>query len=145
MTEDMTESELSSYAIDRLRDQIDWYESKSAMNKRWHYGAWVWLTVSAMTIPVIVSVGFISQAAEVCFALLGVILVWMWVGMRMRLCGWYGNWQDYRATAESLKKEQHLLFGRAGAYAESDRPHSLFVERCESLISTRHSKPFTTP
>ena len=120
--------------IERLEDQIAWYDSKSTHNQRmfkWlkvtEIGAAAFIPFSAgMGMPVLVTGG------------LGV-LVTVLEGLQ-HLNQYQHDWITYRSTCESLKHEKYLYLAKAGPYAAAADPHALLAERVESLVSQEHAK-----
>jgi Protein of unknown function (DUF4231) len=120
--------------MQRLEDQIEWYDRRSRRNQR---------TFKVLKIAVIASAAVIPLLAA--FALppwvvgaLGVIIA-VTEGVQ-QLNQYHANWIAYRSTCETLKHEKFLYLGKAGPYAASRNPHSLLAERIESMVSQEHAK-----
>jgi hypothetical protein len=120
-------------AWDRLQDQLDWYDRKSAHHKRWFQRVKVGQIVIAAAIPAVAAAG---ASAAVAGALGAVIVV---LEGLQQLFQFHENWLTYRATAEALKHEQYLFLAGAGPYTAAARPSVLLAERVESLVSQEHA------
>ena len=123
----------TAVTLERLDDQISWYNGKSAINRRWHYRLKVATLISAGVIPVTAAVGSPSYVAGT----LGVFVVIV-EGLQ-QLFQFHQNWVNYRGTCESLKHEKFLFLALAGAYANADHPQRLLAERIEGLLSTENT------
>ena len=122
--------------MERLEDQIAWYDRKSQTNQR----AFKWIKMieilAAAVIPFLAAsklpdVGWVTGA-------LGVLITVL-EGM-LHLNQYQQNWIAYRSTCESLKHEKYVYLGKAAPYANVADPHALLAERIESLVSQEHAK-----
>jgi hypothetical protein len=54
---------------------------------------------------------------------------------------WRDQWLMYRATAESLRREESLYLAKAGPYADHTTPKALamLAERAEQLTASEHT------
>jgi hypothetical protein len=120
--------------LERLDDQISWYDRKSSYNQRWYRRLKIITLVSGALIPALAMVqGFQPVAAG-----LGVVIVIV-EGLQ-QLNQYQNNWTSYRSTCESLKHEKYLFLAEAGPYATVEKPISLLAERIEGLVSQEHAK-----
>ena len=120
--------------LQRLEDQIAWYDRKSGENQRrfkLFKGAQL---VAAAAIPVAATLGAHSAVA----ATLGAMVVVM-EGFQ-QLNQYQQNWTLYRSNAEALKHEKFLFLAHAGPYAHVEDGHALLADRIEGLISQEHAK-----
>ena len=117
----------------RLDDQINWYDSKSAWNKKIYKQLKMLTLALAISIPLVALTGFNKITA-----VLGAMIAFL-EGLQ-QMNQYHDNWISYRSTAESLKHEKHLFLAKAGPYAVSDNPFALLAERVESLVSQEHAK-----
>ncbi len=124
----------SNPTVERLEDQITWYDNKSVVNQRWHKTLKVTEIIAAAMIPF--AAGFGAHA--VLIGGLGVCIVVL-EGLQA-LNQYQQNWITYRSTCEELKHEKYLWLAKAGPYLKADNPDALFAERVESLISREHAK-----
>jgi hypothetical protein len=122
--------------MERLEDQIGWYDRKSLRNQRVFKRIKVVEILSAALIPFLAVVAF--KGAMLLTAALGV-LVTVFEGL-LHLNQYQQNWTSYRATCESLRHEKYLYLANAGPYARIDDPHKLLAERIESLVSQEQAK-----
>jgi hypothetical protein len=105
----------------RLTEQIAWYERAAGQAQLRYRGLKVLEIVVAAAIPAAAAVG----AGVGLVGVLGAIVVVL-AGVQS-LFGFQTNWTTYRATAESLKREQHLYLARAGLYEGEDRDVRLAI------------------
>ncbi|CAA0145596.1 conserved hypothetical protein [Tenacibaculum maritimum] len=106
----MTEEE---YIKERVDDQIDWYEEKSAVNKKYHLWTKGLVIVFAALIPF--AAGFISEQTiwlNYVIAILGVLTA-IFTGLSA-LLKFQEKWNEYRTTSETLKHEKYLFRTQAG-------------------------------
>jgi hypothetical protein len=122
--------------IERLEDQINWYDRKSRSNMRWYKRLKISEIASAAVIPFLAA----SNIPHAVFAtgILGV-LVTLFEGT-LQLNQYHENWIRYRSTCESLKHEKYIYLASAGPYPNVEKPRALLAERVESLISQEHAK-----
>lgn len=122
-----------SYLIERLDDQINWYDRKSQYNQKWFkrlkkvemiFSAAIPIAVSFMEGPLFLKI-FIATAG-------GIISI---ATATHGIYNFQENWIEYRNTCETLKHEKYLYLTKTGIYAEAEDPFRLLVERCESIIS----------
>ena len=124
----------SSPTMDRVDDQIGWYDRKSLTNQRWYK----WLKIAAIVAAALVPFAAGLGAPTFLTAGLGVAIVIL-EGLQ-GLNQYQQNWINYRSTCEALKHEKYLYLAGAGPYLKSDNADALFAERAESLISREHAK-----
>jgi hypothetical protein len=119
--------------VDRLEDQLAWYEEKSTHHKRWFQSLKVCQIVVAAAIPAVAAAG---ASAGVAGALGAVVVVMEGLQQVFRF---QENWIAYRGTAEALKHEKFLFLASAGPYARPDGRDRLLAERVEGLVSQEHA------
>jgi hypothetical protein len=122
--------------IQRLEDQIAWYDVRSRSNMRWYKRIKISEIASAAVIPFLAA----SSIPHAVFAtgILG-MLVTLFEGT-LQLNQFHENWIRYRSTCESLKHEKYIYLANAGPYPNVEKPRALLAERVESLISQEHAK-----
>jgi Protein of unknown function (DUF4231) len=118
---------------ERLQDQLDWYEAKSADHRRWYQSLKVTQIVVAAAIPVVAAAG---ASAAVAGGLGAAVVV---LEGLQQVFQFQQNWLGYRSTAEALKHEKFLRLAEAGPYAAATRPDALLAERVEALVSQEHA------
>lgn len=120
--------------MERLEDQISWYDSRSMRNQRlYRYLKWIEIIAAAL-IPFLAG----AHARAWITGTVGVLVVAL---EGVQQLGQYDhNWISYRSTCESLKHEKFLYLANAGPYASAADPHSLLAERIEGQISQEHAK-----
>jgi hypothetical protein len=120
--------------LDRLEDQISWYDKKSAANQSWYKWMKMLTMVSAVFVPVLSVQDWGRQFA----AALGIIIV-LAEGLQ-QLNQFQANWIAYRSTCEALKHEKYLYLAQAGPYQSTDARVTQLAERIEGLVSQEHAK-----
>ena len=125
--------------IDRLEDQIKWYDRESARSKR------MFKRLKTATLAISVSIPLSAAFATRYPLYTGVITGTMGASIALleglqQLNQYHQNWITYRSTAESLKHEKFLFLSTAGPYAAAENPRALLAERIESLVSQEHAK-----
>jgi Protein of unknown function (DUF4231) len=119
--------------MERLEDQLAWYEAKSTHHRRWYQSLKVAQLVVAAAIPAVAAAG---ASAGVAGGLGAVVVV---LEGLQQLFQFQQNWIAYRGTAEALKHEKYLYLAGAGAYARADRRDARLAERVEALVSQEHA------
>jgi hypothetical protein len=119
--------------VERLEDQLAWYEAKSRHHSRWFQSLKVGQLVVAAAIPAVAAAGASAGVAGA----LGAVVVVM-EGLQ-QLFQFQQNWIAYRGTAEALKREKFLFLAGAGPYAQPDGRDRLLAERVENLVSQEHA------
>jgi hypothetical protein len=122
--------------MERLEDQLAWYDRKSMVNQRMYRRIKVLEIVAAATIPFLASLGL--PHIIIVTGGLGVLITVL-EGL-LHLNQYQQNWINYRSTCEALKHEKYTFLGKASPYANVSDPHALLAERIESLVSQEHAK-----
>jgi hypothetical protein len=122
--------------MDRLEDQIGWYDRKSLANQRYFKRIKMVEIMAAALIPFLSA--FRSPAMMWGTGALGVMITVL-EGM-LHLNQYQQNWVAFRSTCESLKHEKYVYLGKASPYASATDPHALLAERIESMVSQEHAK-----
>lgn len=125
------------YMKDRVDNQIDWYDKKSAFNQKWLKRLQVIAILSASTIPFLA--GYSSgedETIRVCIGILGLIVAA--ITAVLSLYKFQEHWLEYRTTCESLRHEKYLYLTQTVPYNAEDA-FSSFVQRIESLISKENT------
>ena len=122
--------------IERLEDQIGWYDRKSRTSQRIFKLVKIVEILAAATIPFLASID--RREARWATAALGVMITIL-EGL-LHLNQYQQNWIAYRSTCESLKHEKYTFLARASSYANSPDARALLAERIESLVSQEPAK-----
>lgn len=122
--------------VDRLEEQISWYDLKSESNMQWFKRIKLTEIVSAAIIPLL-AVSHLPRVAVVT-GVLGVLIT-VFEGT-LQLNQYHENWIRYRSTCESLKHEKYVYLANAGPYSSAEKPRALLAERMEALVSQEHAK-----
>jgi hypothetical protein len=125
------------YLEQRLDNQIDWYERKGRRNRLWFLALRAFEIVLAAGIPLLTSVvrdkpdiGILLGSMSVAIAVIAGILA---------LFRFQELWIEYRATAETLKREKFMFLAQSGPYA-SPGAFGALVERVETLLAAESTK-----
>lgn len=122
--------------MERLEDQIAWYDRKSIANQRTYKRIKVIEICAAAMIPFLAGL----RRPEIPMVTGGLgVLVTVLEGL-LHLNQYQQNWTGYRSTCEALKHEKYTYLAKASPYASVPDPHALLAERVESLISQEHAK-----
>jgi hypothetical protein len=122
--------------MDRLEDQIGWYDRKSLTNQR-YFKRIKMIEISAAAMIPLLSAFRLPRMMWVTGSL--GVLITILEGI-LHLNQYQQNWIAYRSTCESLKHEKYVYLGKASPYASAVDPHALLAERIESLVSQEHAK-----
>jgi hypothetical protein len=122
--------------LERLEDQIGWYDRKSISNMHWFKRLKMTEILAAAIIPFLAATHL--PRAAVATGVLGVLIT-VFEGM-LQLNQYHENWIRYRSTCESLKHEKYIFLANAAPYSNVENPRALLAERVESLVSQEHAK-----
>lgn len=125
------------YLEQRLNDQISWYDRKSTTNQRWFKRLRFAEIVVAATIPFLS--GFVDRWFPVKIAIGAFGVVVAVIASLLGLLQLQEHWIEYRATAESLRKEKFLFLTQTDPYDKNDAFH-LLVQRVEALLSKENTE-----
>ncbi len=122
--------------LERLEDQIAWYDRKSQRAQAWFKRLKIVQLVTAGIIPFLAtfSIPYSGQAT----AFLGLVI--LIVEGLQQLNQYQTNWISYRSTCEALQHEKYLFLAGAGPYLKAEEPLPLLADRVEGLISQEHAK-----
>jgi hypothetical protein len=122
--------------MERLQDQIQWYDRKSRSAQRLFKRIKVVEILAAALIPLLAGESFLHD--KLVTAGLGVLITIL-EGI-LHLNQYQQLWSTYRSTCEALKHEKYVYLAQAGPYAGAASPHGLLAERVESLVSQEHAQ-----
>jgi hypothetical protein len=136
MSTQATQAPGSDPIMERLDDQIGWYDRKSVINQRYYKRAKIVEIVAAAMIPFLAAL----HRPEIMWVIGGLgMLITVLEGM-LHLNQYDQNWFSYRSTCEMLKHEKYVYLMKAPPYAGATDAHALLAERIESLVSQEHAK-----
>jgi hypothetical protein len=124
--------------LDRLEDQISWYDKRS------HYNQIAFKTVKMLEIC---AAAVVAGGAAVSLPILVISSLGMGIVVLegvQHLNQYQNNWISYRSTCEALKHEKYLYLGSAGPYGSAEDRMKLLAERIEGLVSQEHAKWIST-
>jgi len=121
--------------MDRLEDQISWYNKNSL---RSHF---LFKMLKAVVIVCAALIPLLSGLQATLPWLTGSLgaLIAVLEGLQ-QLNQYQQNWILYRSTCESSKREKYLYLAKAGPYAGVSDARALLAERIESLGSEEEAK-----
>ncbi len=126
------------YLRDRIDDQIQYYERKSALNRRRHYTAKTVVIISGALIPILIGYSTEGRESLKYFAgVLGVIITIVEGIMNLRK--YQETWATYRLTIEALRREKLLFQSGVGDYQNEAEAFPNFVFKAEQILSTENS------
>ena len=121
------------YIKNRLEQQIDWYNDKSKLNKRYYKTAKLIVIIVSVSIPFLA--GFINDDRtwlKIVVAIGGLLIAFL-EGIS-NLNKYHDNWVNYRQSAEYLEREKLLFLTKSGPYRENNSLQDL-VERVEHFTN----------
>jgi hypothetical protein len=125
------------YIEQRLNDQIDWYDRKSGTNQRWFKRLRFGEIVAASIIPFLSGFAGDSLPIKIAIGALGVVVAV--IASLLGLLQLQEHWIEYRATAESLRREKFLFLTQTEPY-DKDEAFHLLVQRVEALLSKENTE-----
>ena len=131
----MDRSDFDRYLQERYRDQIKWYENKSASNKR----LYLWFQWAVIVLSSALPVLIVSLPATYQWATVGIAIILAVGTAGLKTFKFQELWVGYRTIAETLKKEEYAHRAQLGDYKQCDDREALFVERVEALISRENT------
>lgn len=124
------------YLVERVDDQIDWYDRKSQTNQKFFKILRLLEIITASLIPLLSGVSDKVTWFPWLIGALGVLIV---VSASIsEIFKYHENWIEYRTTAEQLKHEKYSYLTNSEPYNNEDR-FDILVKRVESLISKENS------
>ncbi|GAA4012151.1 hypothetical protein GCM10022232_62440 [Streptomyces plumbiresistens] len=113
---------------DRLQNQLDWFDRKSALAQRRFKQLKLATLMLAAGLPVTVAASAPNWIPALMGALVAVI------EGAQQLFKFQENWINYRSVCESLRREQYLYLARAGHYGDTADVDTLLAEMVERII-----------
>lgn len=136
------EMSVEDYIKNRLDDQMNWFDKKSAFNQKRYKRlkkVEVGLTIS---LPVL---GFLPLCDysynKGLLILVGAIATFLQAWNHIET--YYELWTKYRTACELLKREKYLYQTHTGLYKDAESPESsyhLLVNRVESILAAENSQ-----
>jgi len=122
------------YLDKRVQNQLEWFETKSAWNQKRYKRLKILTLALSVLIPFLV--GFINENREWPKIIVGLagVLIAIAEGL-LSVNKYQDNWLQYRASAEAIKREQHLYVTKTSIYGASENPFTTFVEEIEKILS----------
>jgi uncharacterized protein DUF4231 len=134
--------ELEQY-MERVLDKMKWYDHKAMAARRSHVMLDLLSTLFLMSTPVILMLSYYSFFNRTLILLATVTSVSvMFISTLQRFSRYDSKWQQYRLTAEQLRKELTMFTMKAGEYSkieDSKQQQEMFIARIENLVSSETS------
>lgn len=124
---------IDDYLKDRLDNQISWYSKKSRVLKKRHHTIRVLVIFISLLLPLLTGLASDSTPYLKIAITIGSLLIAFFEGIT-GLFQYQEHWLNYRATAETLKREKLLFLTASGPY-EKTKSLQLLVTRCEGIMS----------
>ena len=122
--------------LDRLEDQIGWYDRKGRAAQKAFKRIKIVEILAAALIPFLTALKF--PYVTLVIGGLGVLITIL-EGI-LHLNQYQQTWTTYRSTCEALKHEKYIYFAKAEPYASAINPYALLAERIESQVSQEHAQ-----
>ena len=138
--------------IERLEDQIEYYDAKASKCQRQYKRIKLIEIVAAALIPFLAALHLSDAKLHFPFAtvvsltaVIGILTAFLGVLITilegvLQLQQYQHIWVTYRATCEALKHEKYTYIAGAGVYASADNKHALLAERVETIGSQENTK-----
>lgn len=128
-------SSLEDYMRFRVDNQINWYDKKSATQKKWFYRFRLTTLVASISIPFTAGLVTYSHCFLTLTSLLGLIsAISEGVASFTKV---HDKWIQYRSIVEGLKHEKYMFQMRSGVYDDPvTNIDKMFVSRIETLVSS---------
>ncbi|EEY34536.1 DUF4231 domain-containing protein [Pseudoleptotrichia goodfellowii] len=125
-----------TYLKERVEDQINWYDKKSSENKKRYYKFKLFEIIAGMLVSILsifLKGGYLKYIISILsFLITGINSISFFLKCQE-------NWIKYRETSEILKQEKYMFLASGGVYnIEDENKFKLFVERCETVISSEN-------
>lgn len=122
--------------LERLEEEIAWYDANSRRNQKAFRSTKITVIIAAALIPFLSA----TQLPHLHWVVGGLgVLITVLEGL-LQLNQSQQNWITYRSTCEALKHEKYIFLGQASPYSEVANPRACLAERVESLVSQEHAK-----
>ena len=126
------------YLDQRVNDQIKWHSEKSQANKV-RYKTMRTAVIGLSVLIPFLAVLITDDQPILKYITGGIGLIIAFLEGMLVLNKHQDKWMDYRATAETLKREKFLFATRTGKYKEREEAFSIFVESVEDMLAKENS------
>lgn len=121
------------YLLNRIDDQINWYDKNSARSKRKATIVKIIVMGLSAFIPVLTNLGLENTLAKVFISVIAAFITFTEGFSSFKK--YNENWIEYRRVCETIKHEKFMFIYKSGIYQNEDSDFNYFVERAESIIS----------
>ena len=129
------------YMSQRVDDQINWLEKKSAHNQKWYKRNKSLVIIASVSIPFMA--GFIEEGDEATIMKILIAIAGLVIALAEGLSSlhkFHENWIQYRGTAESLKREKIIFLTQSGPYRDNSNAFRDFVVAIEGILANENAK-----
>lgn len=127
----MKNSNTKDFIINRVCDQIRWYDRKSRRNRYGYMAAMAFCIVMSGLIPILTSNIDLLTYKVIMTAFGSSVTATSSV---CAFCRFRELWILYRTQCELLKSTLHQFFSNCGEFKNSPEPQKLLVELCEGYM-----------
>ncbi|MEN9414556.1 MAG: hypothetical protein RLZ62_860 [Bacteroidota bacterium] len=133
------------YLTERVDDQINWLEKKSASCKKMFIYIRTIELICSASIPFFVAIMPDTKGVDYTFMsykwLIGILGMLTAILAGIQALNKYQEfWSQYRTIAESLKSEKILFLTKTGQYSNNDESFQFFVINVENILSKENEK-----
>jgi hypothetical protein len=135
----MPDADDKQYIQERLDDQLKYFESTAANNKRWYRFFKKTAILCNLLTTMAIALAFTVPEIYKIYMGIGALILSTAVLATYQIEEFhnYGaKWEKFRLVAEQLKSEKYLYLNDAGRYCVEDKvkQHRIFVETIEGII-----------
>jgi hypothetical protein len=124
-------SQEQKYLTERWQPQREYYSRQSKINKRWHQWMLTFSAVGAVVVPVLLNISQIPGFVPT------VISFMISIAIALDNIFHFGdNWKAFRQAGEALKQERIFFDNRLDHYSDPNTALSVFIKRCEAIMSS---------
>lgn len=127
----------TDYIKNRVEDQINWYNRKSALNKKHYHMLQFCVILCGALIPLLIGYSDNFPAIKYIVGVLGVIIA-VAEGLQ-NLKKYKENWLAYRNAAEALTREKILFQHQIGEFSDEPYDFKTFVFKAEQIMAGENS------
>lgn len=129
---------VEEYMIQRVDDQIQWYDSQSQKAQKFYKRLQIAELVLAALVPILAPYAKYGICACIIASCGSGVVVLNGIS---KLNRYHENWIQYRTTSELLKSEKFLFQTKAGPYSsQPESTEKIFIHNIENLISSENNQ-----
>ncbi|MCI8673107.1 MAG: DUF4231 domain-containing protein [Lachnospiraceae bacterium] len=131
--------DINQYLIERVDDQINWYDKKSTTAQKYYKRYQIAEIILAALIPLLS--GYTSSCIflQIIIGLFGATIAI--IEAITKLYKFHENWIQYRSTCELLQHQKYLYLTQSFPYNKNDETiDNIFIKNVESIISSENNQ-----